>query len=399
MFNLNVKSRQTLADYYDSWIVWAKKGKISPITYKRYQGASKVLHEYKSIYLKDFDRKDYQEFLAWYGQTRQLSTVKCLTHMLNQTLRDAHYDGLIKKDPTYRVKAVSEIKAEPKIKYLEYADAKKLLKYLKKEDSPKARICAFGLLTGARFSEILGLTKEDINLKDNTVDINKTYNYKEQEGFLPTKNKSSNRIIDINKEVLNFLPLHQTTKPLFVKDLEHDHFRIYNSTINGYLKRICKQLKINPITFHGLRHTHASILIAKGVSLQAVAKRLGHANTIVTQRVYVHLLREQERKDNVKIMKALDFKQESIRQLVPLKEIKLLRTNITAVSPLFQLDSSHVLRLHYKNRPILEMANNDAKLTINLLQELENADFALTDFTLINQAFTTIQNHVAQLAL
>ena len=56
---------------------------------------------------------------------------------------------------------------------------------------------------------------------------------------------------------------------------------------------------------HCLRHTHASILMYKGVSTQSISKRLGHATTDITQRVYLHIIEEMEAKDEKKIMAAL----------------------------------------------------------------------------------------------
>lgn len=49
-------------------------------------------------------------------------------------------------------------------------------------------------------------------------------------------------------------------------------------------------------TLHTLRHTHASHLLARGVTLDDVADRLGHSSTIVTQRVYAHALPENRTK-------------------------------------------------------------------------------------------------------
>jgi integrase len=42
--------------------------------------------------------------------------------------------------------------------------------------------------------------------------------------------------------------------------------------------------------FHALRHTHASILLARGRSIRAVSERLGHSNPELTLRVYAHLM-------------------------------------------------------------------------------------------------------------
>ncbi|MGN6741981.1 MAG: tyrosine-type recombinase/integrase, partial [Amnibacterium sp.] len=49
--------------------------------------------------------------------------------------------------------------------------------------------------------------------------------------------------------------------------------------------------QLPPITFHGLRHHHASLMIAQGVDLAVVSKRLGHSSIAITNDLYGHLLR------------------------------------------------------------------------------------------------------------
>ncbi|WP_194946746.1 tyrosine-type recombinase/integrase [Bombilactobacillus apium] len=61
----------------------------------------------------------------------------------------------------------------------------------------------------------------------------------------------------------------------------------------------------NIITFHGLRHTHASILISKGVDVDYIAERLGHSDTSITLRVYIHLLQDKRIEDKNNALKAI----------------------------------------------------------------------------------------------
>ena len=73
--------------------------------------------------------------------------------------------------------------------------------------------------------------------------------------------------------------------------------RVFNSTINGVLERYCKKLGIPVISIHGLRHTHASLLLFAGVSIASVARRLGHASMTTTQKTYIHIIQEMENRD------------------------------------------------------------------------------------------------------
>ena len=81
--------------------------------------------------------------------------------------------------------------------------------------------------------------------------------------------------------------------------------KIYNSTINNILFRYCKKLEIPEISIHGLRHTHASILLFSGVSIASVARRLGHSNMTTTQQTYLHVIQELENQDSDLIMRSM----------------------------------------------------------------------------------------------
>ena len=134
--------------------------------------------------------------------------------------------------------------------------------------------------TGMRFSEALALTPEDFDFKHQLVSVSKTWDYKNGTGFLPTKN----------------LP---KSEPIFVNGA------VYNSTINGILKRYCGRLGIPVVSIHGLRHTHASLLLFAGVSIASVARRLGHSSINTTQKTYVHIVQELENQDVDLVMRLL----------------------------------------------------------------------------------------------
>lgn len=76
-------------------------------------------------------------------------------------------------------------------------------------------------------------------------------------------------------------------------------------TINSVLARHCKEVDIPIISIHGLRHTHASLLLFAGVSIASVARRLGHSNITTTQKTYLHIIQELESKDIDLIMRSL----------------------------------------------------------------------------------------------
>lgn len=159
--------------------------------------------------------------------------------------------------------------------------------------------------TGMRFSEALALTPRDFDFPHQTLSINKTWDYKYGKGFLSTKNRSSVRKIQMDwQTVIQFSGLVKglpEDKPIFVKDGE----KVYNATVNDILERHCKSAGVPVISIHGLRHTHASLLLFAGVSIASVARRLGHASMTTTQKTYLHIIQELENKDIDLVMRSL----------------------------------------------------------------------------------------------
>ena len=88
-------------------------------------------------------------------------------------------------------------------------------------------------------------------------------------------------------------------EPIFV------HGKVYNSTVNGVLARHCEHVGVPVISVHGLRHTHASLLLFAGVSIASVSRRLGHASMTTTQETYLHIIRELENQDLDIVMRSL----------------------------------------------------------------------------------------------
>ena len=97
-------------------------------------------------------------------------------------------------------------------------------------------------------------------------------------------------------ELVKHLP---EDKPIFVNST------VYNSTVNDILGRHCKACNIPIISVHGLRHTHASLLLFTGVSIASVARRLGHSSMTTTQKTYLHIIQELENKDIDLVMRSL----------------------------------------------------------------------------------------------
>ncbi len=104
---------------------------------------------------------------------------------------------------------------------------------------------------------------------------------------------------------LNQFELHTLIADLDIKDTPNWDWFILLVAKTGM--RFSEALAITPEDFsiHGLRHTHASLLLFGGVSIASVARRLGHASMTTTQKTYLHIIQELENKDVDLVMRTL----------------------------------------------------------------------------------------------
>lgn len=304
---LNVcKPTDYLKDYYRQWVNVYKEGAIRQVTLSKYHMSLSWLERLApTLRLCDVTRSAYQQIINDYAKDHERQTTMDFHHQLKGAVLDAVDEGLITRDPTRKVIIKGKTPSKKKSKYLNQFELHTLLKSLTLGSTVSWDW--FILLvakTGMRFSEALAITPADFDFAHQTLSISKTWNYKDGGGFSPTKNKSSVRKIQIDWQLLMQFALLvkelQPDKPIFVTKE-----KVYNSTVNDLLERYCSKLKIPVISVHGLRHTHASILLFAGVSIASVARRLGHASMTTTQKTYLHIIQELENQDVDRIMRSL----------------------------------------------------------------------------------------------
>lgn len=301
------KGAVLFCEYYSKWVQVYKEGAIRKVTLDKYHMTQSWLEKLiPEVKIMDINRITYQQLLNDYAETHERQTTMDFHHQLKGAILDAVDEGLIDIDPTRKVIIKGKTPSEKKIKYLNQFELHSLLAQL--DYGQEVSWDWFILLvakTGMRFSEALALTPKDFDFAHQTLSISKTWDYKGEGGFLPTKNKSSIRKIQLDwQTIVQFSSLLKglpEEEPVFVKKGK----KVYNSTVNGILERHCKAAKIPVISVHGLRHTHASLLLFAGVTIASVARRLGHASMTTTQKTYLHIIHELENKDVDLVMRAL----------------------------------------------------------------------------------------------
>ncbi len=301
-----VNKKELFSAYFERWISVYKEGAIRKVTMDKYKLSLEWVKKLApKKRLCDIDRVSYQQILNDYAKNHERQTTMDFHHHLKAAILDAVDEGLIDKDPTRKVIIKGKEPRDKKKKFLNQFELHTLLNHLKLDDGINFDwLILLIAKTGMRFSEAIALTPSDFDFTKQTLSINKTWNYKGNGGFQPTKNKSSVRKIQLDWMVVSQfsvlvkdLPID---KPIFIKKEA-----IFNSTINNILERHCLSSNVPVITIHGLRHTHASLLLFAGVSIASVAKRLGHSSMNTTEKTYLHIIQELENKDVDLVMRSL----------------------------------------------------------------------------------------------
>ncbi|MBF9669068.1 tyrosine-type recombinase/integrase [Bifidobacterium dentium] len=301
----SITGESLFCDYYVQWVKTYKEGAIRDVTMGKYRLTQSWLGKLApELKLANMDRTAYQQLINGYAQHHERQTTMDFHHQIKGAILDAVDEGLIPRDPTRKVIIKGKQPRIKKMKYLNQFELHAMLADL--ELGTEASWDWLILLiakTGLRFSEALGLTPDDFDFAHQTLSVNKTWDYKNGGGFVPTKNASSVRKVQLDWQLVmqlsGLLKNLPHNKPIFING------KVYNSTANSVLAKHCKNVDVPIISIHGLRHTHASLLLFAGVSIASVSRRLGHASMTTTQETYLHVIRELENKDVDIVMRAL----------------------------------------------------------------------------------------------
>ncbi|GAY74228.1 tyrosine-type recombinase/integrase [Lentilactobacillus kosonis] len=322
----------SFVDYLVKWYQTFRKPNISEATRDKYLYSIRVAQNYfGTTPIADITTSMYQDFLNFYGKgdgthanpPHAKATAEKINGHLKACVQNAINDGIITKDFTLNTQLVYDKSHTREHKYLSYNDSVKLISYIKTKlrsastDNTIYFMILTALMTGMRISEIEGLSWDNVDLKNDTIRVEKTWNIK-YKALAPTKNESSKRLIEINKDFSALLAkrkFEQNTE-FQLAGQKNENNLVFNNhknklpdygIINNVLDRTVKEAGIDTeINFHGLRHTHASILLYKGISIAYISHRLGHKNIDTTTRVYLHIIQELQSQEATKTADMLD---------------------------------------------------------------------------------------------
>ena len=177
--------------------------------------------------------------------------------------------------------------------------------------------------SGIRRGELLGLEWNDIDFDNKVIYIRRTSQYVQHMGIITKspKNDTSSRTIKLSEMMFDQLREYQQywqqlrkdlgdnwqnmieitladgrkqtviNNRLFIKD---DSTPMNPDSVTDWTSKFVKRNNLPHFTPHSLRHTHATLLIAEGVSIPTVSRRLGHSSISTTSKIYVHAIQSAD---------------------------------------------------------------------------------------------------------
>lgn len=297
--HLVIASKMTFSDYFKKWYTLYKAPELRESTMIAYDSDYKRIKKiYKDTRLSELTTGILQNGITEFGKTHKKETVVMFVARIKASLKDAKLDEYIVKDIYSRLKATGKPSTD-KIKALSARDFKILQSWLYAHtDSQINRFLLVAIESGLREGEIIALQQKDISTAFDTISVTKTWSEATHKIGKP-KTKTSNRIVSVTSDLINAI------QPFFTTDQNARPFKISPLTLRYNFKKVLKKLNLPDLTIHQLRHSHASYLLYKGLSIDYVSKRLGHSTVATTLKYYAHMLPEKELSDKNKMLNVL----------------------------------------------------------------------------------------------
>jgi integrase len=234
--------------------------------------------------------------------------------VLSKALSDAERDGVV-------VKNVCKLQKAPKVAETEMAIVHDVPSLVNKMRGARLYVPAVvALTTGMRLGEILALREQRVNLDSGVIEVREALEETKAHGvrFKLAKTKAGRRNITLPDIAIEALREHrkqllETRMRLGLGKAPADALLFANlegkplrpSAVSSDWGDLAERIGRPEITFHGLRHTHASQLIASGVDIVTISRRLGHAKPSVTLAIYAHMFHIDDSKAAAAINAAL----------------------------------------------------------------------------------------------
>lgn len=303
-------TQTTLGEWLDKWLTGYKKGQLKPGTYENYEILINV-HIKPALGKIPLAKLQAHMLQAFYNEKLEkgradgrggLSTrmVRYLHAIIRQALQQAVKEGLLARNvadatspPTIKNKQMWPLTEDELLKFFETA-----------KDDRLFAAYVLAATTGLRRGELLGLCWDSVDLEHGVITVQRELLILKSGLVLEetTKSKSGRRSIVLTDDAIRELKAwrkRQAQEKLLLGEAYQDNGLVFCKEDGtpldprDFTKRFQRHLEkagLPKVRLHDLRHTHASLLLARGVHPKVVQERLGHSSITMTLDLYSHLV-------------------------------------------------------------------------------------------------------------
>ena len=300
-----VADKSTVAEYLTRWLEDFVRPSLRRPTYLIYEGVIRVHIRPRigSIRLSKLRDTDIQRMLAEMDRDNVSARRRQQAYGLMRTaLKQARRTGLIRYNPC---EGVDKPRWQPPAaRFLSAAQVGQLLEVMRTDRYWP--LYALAIATGLREGELLALWWEDINLGNRTLAVTRSMS-QDKNGQIARgepKTTSSRRVVDLPKMAID--ALSQQKQALFAEGMRDeqkypwvfctaDGSPLQKDVVLRRFKRALRTADLPDMTFHGLRHTAASLRLAQGAHPKVVQEMLGHSSISTTFDIYGHVVPSLQR--------------------------------------------------------------------------------------------------------
>lgn len=282
-----VPSALTVGDAVRRWLAVEAPSQVRPGTLEDYERTLRVhvLPHWEQVRLSDLSSSAVQQWQQRLAAKSGSRTVAAAHDRFRQVLDAAVRWGDLRVNPVRSVKRprITTTVPEP------WTAAEARLFLTATAASPWHSLWAVALATGLRLGELLGLAWEQVDLERGALEVvQQVQIVGNRVEVVAPKTKAARRTVRLSPEVVRVLAEVERTGPWVWSAAGGVPTR--PTTVHRAWDRAIERSGVRRIRIHDMRHTHATLLLAAGVSVPVVAQRLGHANPSITLSTYAHAL-------------------------------------------------------------------------------------------------------------
>lgn len=268
------QNNYTLEQWYNKWLELYKIGKSKDTTLRDYKSTCNNIPE--NIWNKDITNITLTDIIETINFCKAPRQKQKLYELLKAVFQRAEDHNIISKNI---IKTIDRPKHEKQHgQALTNEQQQELIKICKQ--IPNSEFLIFAMYQGLRKGEVLGLTWDNVDFKNNTITINKAWNDRNQ--FCNTKNEQSKRTMPLFEESLKIL------LNLKNQNCSERIFNISNKDHQTIMEKIKKQTNIEDLKNKDMRSTFMTRCDELGIPERVYQAWVGHKpGSKVTKSVYV----------------------------------------------------------------------------------------------------------------